>query len=57
MDSDIAVVLQTSWADRALVYHLVSPRDFSEYMYFGENAWGRDMRKELEEEDSDECST
>lgn len=44
-DSDIAVVPQTSWAEGVPVHHLVSPRDFSEDMHFGENARGRDTGK------------
>jgi hypothetical protein len=51
-----AAVLQI-WVDRVPVQHTVSPGDFSEYMYTGENAWGRDARMELDEKDSGECST
>lgn len=47
VDSDIAVVPQTSWAEGVPVHHLVIPRDFSEDIYFGENARGRDTGKSL----------
>lgn len=47
VDSDIAVVPQTSWAHRVPVHHLVSPRDFSEDMYVGENVQGRHTGESL----------
>lgn len=38
---------------KPLGQHLASPGDFSEYLYFGGNAWGGDTREKLDGKDSD----